>query len=81
VAEFNLKEVLIKARDEAVAETGKEAAAATVRAINKIANPPKKALPVPNLKPKAPPAPEWFKFGIYVVIGLVGFAVVKSVVD
>jgi len=80
VAEFNMSEVLIKARDEAVAATSKEAAAATVRAVNRIANPPKKALPAPTLT-KAKPAPPWFKYGIYAAIGLVGLVVVKSAVD
>jgi hypothetical protein len=80
MAEFNLKEVLIKSRDEAVAATSKEAAAATVRAVKRIANPPKKSLPAPTLK-KAAPAPPWFKYGIYAAIGLVGLVVVKSVVD
>lgn len=80
MAEIKMSEILIKARDEAVAATSKEAAAATSRAIKRIANPPKKALPAPTLA-KAAPAPPWFKYGIYAAIGLVGLVVVKSAVD
>lgn len=79
MAEFNFSEIAIKARDEAVAEAGKAAAAATVRAVKRIANPSKKSLPAPTLtKPKAPPAPSWFRYGIY---GLAGILVFKLVSD
>ncbi len=79
MAEFNLKEVLVKAGKDTAENAKEEAAAATVRAIKRIANPPKKALPAPVLTKT--PAPPWFRYGIYAAVGLVAFKLIKSVAD
>ncbi len=83
MADFNLSEILVKARDEAVKDASAEAAAATARAVKRIANPEKKALP--NLTTGSTSskvaAPPWFKYGTYAVLALVGIVVVKNVVD
>lgn len=79
MADFNLSEILVKSRDEAVSATGKEAAAAAERAIKRIANPVKNPFPKVKVAPaKAPAAPPWFKYGLY---GLAAFLVYKVVAD
>lgn len=80
MAEFNLKEVAVKAGNQAAQDLSKEAAAATVRAVKRIANPPKKSLPAPTLQAsaKAKPAPPWFKYGVLAVAGLLVFKIVSD---
>lgn len=79
MAEFNFSEIVVKARDQAVSDAKQEAADATVRAIKRIAHPEKKALPAPTLqKVKAPPAPPWFRYGIFALAGLAVFKLVSD---
>jgi hypothetical protein len=81
MAEFNLSEVAIKAGQDVAQDLSKEAADATVRAVKRIANPPKKSLPAPTLATlpkKAPPAPPWFRYGLFALAGLAVFKLVSD---